>query len=214
MALYGDLDEVKRLLRSHESIIASADVIADIEAIQRTVTLAIDQKTGRTFGVSPVSTSRIVWAGSQTYLLLDPPARSITSIEYGGTWNGLDLVSPELLDATWYAFDPVDADGLIWGVRLGIGTTWGLSDVWGQARTPIRVTAEWADTSSSLAIPDDIMWLATYVIAALYRRQRTSASAQIGIDGSVTAIPDPWKDETVKTIIEKYSLIKTVRLAG
>jgi hypothetical protein len=213
MTLYGDLIEVTKMLRSHESIVQGADLTSQIEKIQRVVSLLIDEKTGRTFGVAPVETSRIVWAGPSKYLLLDPPARTITSVETGGTWNGIDLVSPTALAAEYFAYDPVDDAGLIWGLRVGLGMAWGFADIWGMNSTPVRVTGIWGDASSSAAVPDDIEYIANYLIAASYRRSRTSAEAQIGPDGSVTAVPDPWKDETVKAVISKYSLIKSVRLA-
>jgi hypothetical protein len=199
VALYGDLDKVKRMLRPAEQVSYGADLDERLTDIQQVISVAIEERTGRVFGgTAPVApTTRLFYASGNTVLVLDPPARTVTEIRTGGLVEGVVVSGSTVLDAAYYAPTLVDERGLIYGLRLMapvFGWSWGLSDRWGNA------------------VPDDITYIANYLMAAKYRRDRTSATAEIGPDGSVSAVADPWKDETVKTIIKRYSLNQMVSI--
>jgi hypothetical protein len=216
VALYGDLDKVKRMLRPAEQVSYGADLDERLTDIQQVISVAIEERTGRVFGgTAPVApTTRLFYASGNTVLVLDPPARTVTEIRTGGLVEGVVVSGSTVLDAAYYAPTLGDERGLIYGLRLMapvFGWSWGLSDRWGNAVAPVEVTGTWADQGDG-TVPDDITYIANYLMAAKYRRDRTSATAEIGPDGSVSAVADPWKDETVKTIIKRYSLNQMVSI--
>jgi hypothetical protein len=212
VALYGDLDTVDQMLRSSPGVVLGSDVTEALEPIQRTVSLIIEEKTGRSFGGVAAPSTRTIMGGNNTVLLLDPPARTITSISTLGTLAGTVVSGSIVLLTDYWTPELVDEDGLIWGIRLLYGNRWGWADRYGNPATPVEVTGTWADDPDGAGIPAEIDHIANYLTAAIYRRQRTFGAAQIGPDGAVTTVADPWKDQTVIQTLEAFSLNKMVAL--
>src|SRR6188768_352684 len=91
MPLYGDLALVRKMLRPIDTASLGTDVDARLAAIREAVSLDLEYKLGRTFGVTAVDESVVHWIGPYDTLVLNRPARSITSIQYGGTFSGSSM---------------------------------------------------------------------------------------------------------------------------
>src|SRR5688572_30216505 len=96
MALLGDLALVRQMLRPDVGFDMGTDIDARLNAIREAITPLIEEACGRTFGdVDPllpaVDTAELHWVGPHRTILLNRPARSITSVTYGGTVSGTTM---------------------------------------------------------------------------------------------------------------------------
>jgi hypothetical protein len=207
MALYGDLDIVKAMLRPRESSVAGADADARLGALQVAVSAYIEEKTGRTFGGGPAAASSVIVVAPVRYLygeavtystrlFLPKGIRSVTEVAYdpeydGADWSGGTVIDPELyvpalvaMDGTAMAIESVAGDG--WSGRY-------------------LVTGTWANDDDDEDVPGEISYIANYLIAEAYKAENTSAAAVAGPDGSTLPLKNPYKNQLVETVLAKHS---------
>ncbi len=195
MTLYGDLDHVKRMLRPDDSTSFNAADDARLTLIQAAVSSTLEQRMGRKFGAPVVDTTHLLYAGRSSVVLLPVPARAITSVTVDGT----------LINAAWYVADPVDfATGLIWGLRLVSGSLWGWMDAFNRPTTPVSIVGDFTDSDNDAVIPDDVQYIANYLIAERYKVEGASPAGFTGPDGAVVPIRNAWIDPLVKAVVDKY----------
>lgn len=212
MVLYGDVEFVKSIFRPDEGVVYGADVDARLTEIQKAVAAMIDEKTGVRFGIAPAASARILFAGSGSVLLLPVPVLAVSTVETGGSYSAGGAVDFATLAAASWVLDPVDRDGLGLGIRLLTGSWWGYRSIiapYGSA-TPVRVTATWIDAGYSATVPDEITYIANFLMTELLKNQAASPAGFTGPDGAVVPIRNPWNDPMVKTIIEKYRVEKVL----
>lgn len=210
MALLGDPDQVKTMLRSETDETFDADFDARLAEIRVAVSAIIEERTGRTFGGSGTAGSRVLYAGPHSVLLFDEPAASVTLIETG-TLAGTAFADAEPLDSDYYVFDPMDKAGLIHGIRLTTGGVWGLADRFGRATAPVRVTGTWADDLGG-TVPGEIIYVANYLMAERYKAQMAQPTGQYGPNGELIPVRSALNDPYVVAILDKYQAIKLVAL--
>jgi hypothetical protein len=202
MTLYGDVDQVKKMLRPTEASSFGADADARLTELRKVVSLALEEKTGRVFGGSAVATARTVDgppAAPSDVLLLPAPVRSVASVAFVGD-------APQTLPSTDYVLWNVgrtgDAHALL---RIANG--------WWPARDGVNrivVTGVWSDEAPGGAVPDDVTYVANYLIAELFKAEQASPAGFTGPDGATVPIRDPWKNELVKTVVGKYGARRIV----
>lgn len=217
MALLGTITLVRQMLRAHESHEMGPDIDARLLAIQAAVTPLLEEACGRVFGdvdtgVPATPTNELHYAGNSDVLLLNRPARSITSVRYGGTVSGTTMTGGTTVLAAEYAYWPVDwQTGLIHGLRRAGGTHWALWDwvptpdsgyIGTRYRIPIVVTGDFTSGPGDAAIPPEITYAASLLIAESWRRENGMPSGVSGPDGSFN-VTDPWKDPAVVKAIER-----------
>lgn len=213
MTVYGDLDQVKKMLRPNTSTTFDADVDARLAAIQYAVSVAIDNKLGRSFGLPVSDTTHLVFAGRSSLLILPTPARVITSVTMGGTVAGSTMTGGTALDSAEWVYDPVDRDtGLIFGLRLLSGGNWGTVDVYNRPITPVKIIGDFATSDEDAVIPEEIGYIADYLTAETFKAENASASGSIGLEGEFVAPRNPWNDMLVKEILDKYRTLAEVAI--
>ena len=213
MALLGDLTAAKKMLRAAQEWDMGADIDARLLLIQGAVTAALEERCGRTWGSPVTDTSRLMWAGAGGPLLLDRPARSITSIRAGGTVSGSTMTGGTVTPATDLLNLIVDDEGLVYaigttGFQLGSGwwgTTYQTDTYRHGVGFPVLVTGDFADTDDDIVIPADVQYAATFLIVERLKVENASPAGFLGPEG-VVPMRDAWKDPMVKGVIERYSL--------
>lgn len=209
MALYGSNAQTQKMIRGTPEIQLGTDFDSRFQGIQAAVSRIIERKTGRAFGGgAALPESRLIYAGPYTSLLLEVPARTITSIQRYGQWTGTAYTGGITLAGIDWIPDPVDVDGLILGARLAYGGAWGISDNYGRPATPIYITGTWSDQPAEAEAPADITYVANYVIAEIFKAEQASPAGFVGPDGTVTPIRNPWRNETVNQILDSYAVQK------
>lgn len=207
MPTYGDLDHCAKMLRATETWDLGNDITDRLEVIQAAVSLQLEDACGRTWGEPVSNTSVLQWVGPYDTLILNTPARSIVSITTGGTVSGSTMTGGTVTLAADLANRFMSSDGLIYGISYG-GVTWP-SDVHYSgytSRIPVVVTGDFADSDNDEDVPADVEYAANFLIVELYKQENASPAGFTGPDGSVMPIRNPWKNETVTRVIEKYSL--------
>lgn len=194
--LYGDIEQVKGMLRPSESASFGGDADARLYALQGAVSLQLEDKTGRVFGGTATATARTVDGRSgyaDPVLMLPYPVRSVTTValigDYAATLESTDW-------ALWFTDSRGDSHALL----RSRSNTWAPKD--GVNR--IVVTAVWCDTANGGEVPDDVTYAANYCIAELFKAETASPAGFTGPDGATVPVRDPWKHTMVKGVIEKY----------
>jgi hypothetical protein len=203
MALLGDIEAVKSMLRPTDSAEFSTDADARLALLQSAVTLLFDQKIGRSFGGTATPTARTFDAGldcSDPTLFLPEPARSISAVAIVGTNpQTLTLYDPTTKLGDYLPWH-VTREGDILAIRIVQNAYW-------PARTGydrITVTAVWSDTDNGGGIPDDLNYAANYVISEVFKAEQASPAGFTGPDGATVPVRDPWKNPMVVGTIAKY----------
>ena len=207
MPLYGDLDHVKRIIRPEEVADMGEDIEERLAAIQAAVSLQLEEACGRTFGDPVADTSLLHWVGPYDTLLLNRPARSITSITTGGTVSGSTMTGGTVTPGSDLVHRYVSRDGLIHGITsLG---PWPLIEPPATTltgyRTPVLVTGDFGDTDNDADVPADVTYAANILILEQFRRETASPAGFTGPDGSTIPLRNQWNDPMVKAVIAKYS---------
>jgi hypothetical protein len=205
MAQLGDLDHVKAMLRPSPDTELGADVEARLTKIQAAVTAKIERDMGRTFGSVAADTTHLFYAYRSNILILPIPARTITSITVGGTVTGGTVTGGTLLTTADYAHSTVDVrTGAIYALRLLNGAFWGSSDPASRPTVPVVIVGDFTDSDNDAIIPDDVQYIADYLIFERYRYESASNNGGIGPDGFGDDLRDAWKDPMVLAVIGKY----------
>jgi hypothetical protein len=208
MNVYGDLEQITRMLRPTVTTEFTDDIYMRLHAIQVAVSAAIEDKLGRSFGVPIPDTGQLVFGGRSSVLVLPVPARSIASVSVDGTVSGQSMTGGRTVSASEWVADPYDLPrGLIYGMRLLSGGWWGDVDSRNRPLVPVLVTGDFADSDNDGEVPEDIQYVANYLVFELFKNENTSAAGQIGVDvvGSEYVPPrNPWNDPLVKSILRRH----------
>ena len=196
MALYGSIEQVKKMLRPVETATFGADADARLTELRKVISAQIEEETGRVFGGSATATLRTVdgpVAVADDVLLLPTPVRSVTSVAIVGT-------NPATLPGTdWVLWMPDRRGGYhallriangYWPARNGIDR--------------IAVTAVWGDAETGGDVPDDVTYVANYLIAEHFKIEQASPAGFTGPDGATVPVSDPWKKPIVVKVLRKY----------
>ena len=176
--------------------VGDTDVIDRLDRLENALADAFDSKIGRSFGDAGATEARVVDVKRGACdAVLQHPARSVSSVAHGGTWNGSSWDDEKTLTG-WYAVYN-DADE-IHGLRLNGG--WPGS---------VRVTAVWA-SASDLAVPGDVSHCLTWLTIRQYRRETSSPQELVGPEGFTIPTPHAWDDPMVVEIIKKYRVVEVI----
>ncbi len=189
MPLYGSIDGAKRLLRAVDTSTFSADADARLVALQRAVSLLIEHETGRTFGTAQPPEARTFDLPYSDMLIMDPSAKDVTLVVAGGV----------AVDSTFWELKHIDKEGWAYGLRRRDGWSWR-----GATVTEATVTARWADQDADAAAPDDVTYVANYLIAERFKVEQASPAGFTGPEGQVIPIRNVMKDPIVAGVLCKY----------
>lgn len=197
MPSYGDLSLVKKIMRSVDTHDLGTDVEDRFTTLNAAVSAALEDACERTWGAPVADTAELHWAGPYGMLMLKQPARTITSITYGGTLIGTTMTGGTVVAAASLYYPIVDRNGLIYAISNSVGDLWSWvgSTVYtqgavGVTRTPVIVTGDFVSSDNDSSVPDDIKYIASYMCAELLKVEKASAFGAIGPDGTVAPIRD------------------------
>ena len=194
---YADTALVLKMLRSDPDADLGPDVDARIAAIDKAISLALEDYCGCTWGQSTADTTVLHWVAPGDMILLSSPARSITSITTGGTVTGSTMTGGTTSTETINAI--VNNTGLIYAITLDGWTGWAEGEV-----VPVAVTGDFSTTDDDDAVPDDLTYVASYLVAEQYKKELTNGAGFMGPDG-IVPLRNAWKDELVQRTLAKYS---------
>lgn len=207
MPVYGDPAHVLKLIRATEGSDPGADVLDRIDMLNAAISAALEEECERTWGVPTANTTHIVWVGPADTIVLPEPARSITSVTYGGTLTGSTMTGGTTVLATDLYYPIVDRNGLILAIR-GTGSNvwwWNWELVNSPSGTiPVLVTGDFVSSDDDATVPDDITYIVTYMIAERLKVEKASPFGAIGPDGTVAPLRDVFGDPLVRRIVDKY----------
>ncbi len=187
MAAYASLATVRRLLGSE----SGADD-GRIQEVNATVSLLIDEWTGRTYDAVSGDVSRTLAARGGAYLTMPAaygPLRTVTTVTIAGT----PLVSASRRLALR------SADNEFWAIERIDGQAW--PDT---AASPVVVTGGWANIV--VGVPADVAEAAAMLVAGLVRLDKASPIGAIGPDGFESAVRDVRKDHRITGMIERQRI--------
>jgi hypothetical protein len=208
MATYGDAAHVLKLIRSDPKHEVGEDVDARIDLLNPTVSAALEEACGRTWGAAVANTTELVWMDrNETTVFLPYPARAITAVRYGGTMVGTTMSGGTSLTASDIHYPLVDEDGLIYAFRSNEDRDWrGDWELGG--KSPVAVTADFITTDDDTTVPDEIKWVASYCIAEMLKVEKASAFGAVGPDGDVLPLRDVFALPLVQRIIARHTVQK------
>lgn len=209
MPLYGDVDHIHKMLRAAPTWDNGEDITDRLLEIQAAVSLALEDECGRTWGVPATDTSRLQWVGAYGMLVLDIPARTITSITTGGTMSGSTMTGGDVTLAADLVNRIVsNRNGLIYAISPGVSNVWPSHSAYNilPYRYPVVVTGDFADSDDDATVPADVTYAANYLILNQFRHENAGPAGFSGPDGATIPIRDPWKDQQVVRVIDKYRL--------
>jgi hypothetical protein len=202
MAIYGDLEQVKAMLRPTDTAAFSSDALARLSLLQSAVSSQIEDRTGCVFGGTSAPITRTIDGASADWtdvLLLPTPIRSVSGIAIVGD-------APEAVSAADYVLWNVDRQGNAHAIRRIQNGAWPLAN--GVDR--IEVTGVWSNTEVGGDVPDDVTYVANYLIAEIFKSEQASPAGFTGPDGATVPIRNPWKTELVAGVIRKYGVARQV----
>ncbi|MDQ3541812.1 MAG: hypothetical protein M3440_14120 [Chloroflexota bacterium] len=191
---YAHRDDVLNQLRLDPGIAADTAAIARVERLEHAIADTIDARVGHGFGVAPAPEARAIdhWRATGTFVF-NTPARSVTSVSVGGI----------TLSADSWEVRHVDGDGLIWAIAsTGTGTVWS----WYGA-SPVMITGIWADQPVA-DVPNDIREAVTFIAVDEYRTRNASPAGEIGPDGLIVQVRNPWRFSMVESAIERHRVVR------
>lgn len=211
---YADEEDVLLQLRLTEE----SDEYDRLVRLENALCEVFDYKTGMAFGEDPNDETRTVAiANSASYppfgvrfpydygygyatprLVLSVPLRSVTSIEWGGTWNGTTWVGGTALTTADYMLTNRTSQGYYAIDR--IGSSWGGS---------LRITGIWADQMSE-DIPLDVVEALTFLTINEWHTDNASPAGQIGPDGMFIPTRNPWNFERVKAALDRHTVVEVL----
>lgn len=191
MALYGNVEAAKRLLRASDVSAFSADQDARLAALHLAVSALIEHETGRTFGVGPAVATRSFHAPPSPVLVIDPPVKGVTQVVVNGV----------TVDPSFYALAMTDRAGFGYGLRRTDGWSWA-----GTYAGEVVVTGTFADLDDGATgeVPEDVTYAANYLIAERFKLEQASPAGFTGPDGAVVPIRNALKDPIVAKTLAHY----------
>ncbi len=193
---YADTDLVKRLI-GPTAATWGADDLARIAALDEAVSLVFEDKTGRTFGIPSAAALRYVDGAGTDTLVLPVPIRTITSVVVNPTaWSGSAYTGGVTLASTYYVKVPNNATADIWLMRRIDGGVW---------YGPVAITGSWADTDADTAVPEDVVYAISRLVAETWKAEQASPAGFTGPDGMTVPIRDPWKDSLIAAVISRHA---------
>jgi hypothetical protein len=201
---YGDIAQVKKMYRPTENTAYGADIDARLTAIQKAISRDLEYKLFGTIGAPITDTTQLVYAGPYASLILPIPARAITSVTVGGTISGSTITNGTLYTPDMFAFDPIDQQGRILGLRLVSGSGWGWSAPDGTPLVPVQIVGDFTDSDNDTTVPDDVTYAANLLILRTFQRETTGVAGVSGEDGTFAPPSNPWNDPIVKDVIARY----------
>ena len=194
---YGDLAQIKGKLN-----ITGTDSDAALETLNTALSTLLDGELGRSFVAEdavPVAETRTVARyGDSDVLALSWPLVSVVSIEYGGTWDGADWAGFETVAAEAYELLGPDRAGQFWAIRL-VGAT----------ADNYRITGTWGDAATT--VPADVVEAVNVLVAMSWKKDEAGPSGMIvGPDEMPVRPSNPWKDERVTRVIDRYRMTELV----
>lgn len=202
MPLYGSVDGAKALLRSTTTAQFNADHDARLAALRPAVSAWIEEQTGRTFGSGPVSTTQIATGTGRDLLLLADGVKSVTSVVAGPEWTGSAWSGGEIVPSDQYRPVLKNRQNLYAALLAVDGGVW---------HGEFAVTGVYAGSPDAAGVPDDITYIANYLIAERFKIEQASANGAIGPDGTVVPIRNVLADPLVKDTIAKYAVRQVIR---
>jgi hypothetical protein len=206
---YGDPALIRKMIRAVPSMETDEDVDARIAALNSAVSSALEEACERTWGAPVADTTEIVWVGPGDTIVLPRPARTITSITYGGTVTGATMTSGTVVDDSELYYPIVDRNGLVYAIRSNTASVWW----WNWAyltpsayypQTPVAITGDFTSSDNDTTVPDDITYIASYMVVERLKVEKSSTSFGIGPAGEIVPVRDVFADPLVKRIIDKY----------
>lgn len=202
MAQYGDVTAVKKMLRADAASTFSSDQDARLTALRLAVSAWIEDATGRTFGTG-VTTETVVAHGNgrSPFLMLPKAARTVSSVTASPTWSGSTWTAGTTVAATEYRLAMPTPAGEHQAIEAINGNWW-------SGRYAVSGTFE--DTDGDVTVPDDVTYIANYLIAERFKLEQASPSGSIGPDGSVVPVRDALRDPLVAAVIDKWRVSSRV----
>jgi hypothetical protein len=206
---YGDPALIRKMIRAVPSMETDEDVDARIAALNSAVSSALEEACERTWGAPVADTTEIVWVGPGDTIVLPRPARTITSITYGGTVTGATMTGGTVVDDSELYYPIVDRNGLVYAIRSNTASVWW----WNWAyltpsayypQTPVAITGDFTSSDNDTTVPDDITYIASYMVVERLKVEKSSTSFGIGPAGEIVPVRDVFADPLVKRIIDKY----------
>jgi hypothetical protein len=206
---YGSKPLIEKMIRAVPSMETDQDLGDRIDALNLAVSSALEEACERTWGAPVADTTEIVWVGPGDTIVLPRPARTITSITYGGTVTGSTMTGGTVVTAGSLYYPIVDRNGLVYAIRSNTASVWWWnwayltpSDYYPQ--TPVAITGDFTSSDNDTTVPDDITYIASYMVVERLKVEKASAFGAVGPDGDVAPIRDVFADPLVKRIIDKY----------
>jgi hypothetical protein len=206
---YGDPALIRKMIRAVPSMETDEDVDARIAALNSAVSSALEEACERTWGTPVADTTEIVWVGPGDTIVLPRPARTITSITYGGTVTGATMTGGTVVDDSELYYPIVDRNGLVYAIRSNTASVWW----WNWAyltpsayypQTPVAITGDFTSSDNDTTVPADITYNASYMVVERLKVEKSSTSFGIGPAGEIVPVRDVFNDPLVKKIIDKY----------
>lgn len=198
MALLGSVDHVKKLLQASPDSVWSDDETDRLTYLQGFVTRWIEHETGQVFGTgsAPVAAERVVTSyGIAGALWLPTGVTEVDAVYEWPVWSGTAWGDGTLIDPSGYYLDGAGAEAGVYSRLVRIAPY-----LWNGR---YRISATWAGEYE--AIPEDVTYVADYMIVHLFRGENESTAGFIGSDGALVPIKNVFTDQRVVDTLNHYS---------
>ena len=192
MTVYGSTAGVKGLLESQGSNDWSEPEVARMTSLLATVSALIEHDTGATFGEAAPETIAVESLNRGSLLYLPKGLRSLTSVTESPEWVSGAWSGGTGLTTCEYRLASHTVDGY-WRTLYRVDGYW--------AGTYL-VTGSWEGTTDD--IPEEINYLANYLSAEIYKKQKASPAGFVGPDGVTVAVRNTFTEPEVKRILDRH----------
>lgn len=199
MAIYGSTAGVQDLLAPQGTNDWSEPELARIGSLLATVSALIESDTGATFGEAESETLAVETLGTGPLLYLPKGLRSLTSVTQSPEWASGAWTGGTVLTTDEYRLASRTVDG-VYRTLLRVGGGW-----W--AGTYL-VAGMWEDTSED--VPEEIHYLANYLSAEIFKKQKASPAGFVGPDGATVAVRNTFTEPEVKRILDRHRVNNSV----
>lgn len=195
MAIYGSTAGVQDLLASQGINDWSEPELARIQALLPTVSAIIEHETGATFGDAQPETLAVEasWFIGQL-LYLPKGLRTLVSVTESPTWSLGAWTGGMLLTGDDYRLTSKTVDG-------HYHTLYRVNSWWSGT---YLVSGLWEDSSDE--VPEDIHYLANYLAAEIFKKQKASPAGFVGPDGASVPVRNTFTEPEVKKILAMHRL--------